>query len=120
MVIKTLKDIAGYQTKNIRGGFTKACVEIDEYIWRYNTHILPLYLERWLNSKGKLSYSVRNNELALISKDTEEETIIFFIDGYVNEVKMFMHSDLFEFHTREVTWYFNDKGMPISKKIEEY
>ena len=100
----------------------KACTDINEYIWKYNTEALYLYLERWLNSnsEGKLSYSMRNNELALITKNDTGETIMFFIDGHIDEVKMFTHNELFKFHTREVTWYFNDEGMPISKKVEEY
>lgn len=117
--LKTLKDITGYQTKNIKGGFMKACVDIDNYIWQYNTHTLPLYLERWLNTEGTLSYSTRGNELILVSKNDNEETIMYFIDGMIDEVKMFTHNELFEFHTKEVTWYFNE-GMPIFKKTEEY
>ena len=119
-VLKTLEDISKHQTPSIQGGFTKACEDINEYIWRHGNKILYLYLERWLNAEGTLSYSTRANELALISKNDTEETIMFFIDGNIDEVKMFTHNDLFEFHTREVTWYFNDIGMPISKKIEEY
>lgn len=119
-VLKTLEDISKHQTPSIQGGFTKACEDINEYIWRHGNHILYLYLERWLNSKAKLSYQIRKNELALVSKDADEETIMFFINGDINEVKMFTWNSLFEFHTMEVTWYFNDIGMPISKKVEEY
>lgn len=98
----------------------KACVDINAYTWRYSNPSIFLYLERWLNAEGTLNYSIRNNELALTSKNDTGDTIMFFLDGMIQEVKMFTHSELFEFHTREVTWYFNDIGMPISKKIEEY
>jgi hypothetical protein len=119
MVIKTLEEISKYKTPNIRGGFTKACDDINAYIWRHGTEALPLYLERWLQSKGRLSYQARKNELALVSRNDDEETIMFIIDGLIEEIKFFYHSELFEQHTKEVTWYF-DKGILMSKKVEEY
>lgn len=114
-----LKDIEKYQTANIRGGSMKACADITRYINRHGTEVMHLYVQKWLNSQGKLSYQTRGNELALISKDADEETIMFIIDGYMDEIKMFSHSDLFEQHTREVTWYFNS-GVLIAQKVEEY
>lgn len=119
MKTTTLEEISRGETPNIRGGFTKACAEINWYVNRHGTEAMPLYLKKWLNSKGKLSYSVRKNELALLSKDADGEEIMFIVDGYMDEIKMFTHSELFEHHTREVTWYFNN-GVLISQKVEEY
>jgi hypothetical protein len=120
MVInKTLEEISGCSNANIKGGFAKACADINEYTWQHGTRALSLYLERWLNSKGKLSYQIRKNEMALISKDADEETIMFIIDGLLDEIKFFYNNELFEHHTREVTWYF-EKGVLVSKKVEEY
>ena len=121
MVInKTLEDISKRSNENIRGGFAKACDDINEYIWQHGTEVLPLYLEGWLNSKGKLSYQTRGNELALISKQDKVEFIMLIVDGLLEEAKMFSHSDLFEHHTKETTWYFNKGIYVYSKKVEMY
>ena len=119
IINKTLEDISKCSTPNIKGGFTKACEDINWYISRHGTEAIPLYLKKWLNSDGKLSYQTRGNELVLLSKDTEEECIMFIVDGLLEEIKFFYHSELFEQHTKEVTWYF-DKGVLVSKKTEEY